>query len=267
MGLITTAVNRQNANAAYVNALDWDLKLAKGRYQITGTLATSQLWQLETRKSGYLAHLEFDKRGGWWLAESSFKMISPDFEINDLGFLRRADLIAWNYTLSAEKRSPFSIFRRIFFRFYGWQNWNYQKVNISRHFRLSHHTRFKNYWDVNLRIEHNLESFNDDDVRRGGTLIKNPTNSRIYTRLSTDDRKIIRLELNPVFDWNHDRQSYDYNLRLYLRIRPASNIEFSVGPSYSYRVKEAQWVKQIEKNLKKHYTYGKLKSRTLDFTT
>ena len=44
-------------------------------------------------------------------------------------------------------------------------------------------------------------------------------------------------------------------------------LEFSVGPSYGYQVKDAQWVKQVEKNLKKHYVYGELESRTLDFTT
>ena len=267
VGLIMTAVNRQDSNAAYVSGLDWNLKFAKDRYQVTGTLATSQSWQLEARKSGYLAHLEFDKRGGWWSGESSFKMLSPDFEMNDLGFQRRADMLGWDYGLSAQKEKPFSIFRRAFLGFYGWQNWNYDGVNISRHLELLAIARFKNYWDANLWVEHNLESFNDDDVRRGGTLIKNPANWRVYTRLSTDSREMIRLELNPTFGWNDDRQSYDYNLRLYLRIRPASNIEFSVGPSYGYQVKDAQWVKQVEKNLKKHYVYGELESRTLDFTT
>ena len=267
VGLITTAVNRRDSNAAYVSGLDWDLRFAKERYQITGTLATSQSWHLEKRKLGYLAHLEFDKRGGWWSSESSLRMLSPDFEMNDLGFQRRSDLLEWDYALSVQREKPFSIFRRVFLGFYGWQQWNFDKVNISRYLELSVHTRFKNYWDANLRVEHNLASFNDDDVRRGGTLIRNPANWRLYTRISTDRRKMIRLELNPAFGWNEDRQSYDYNLRLYLRFHPVSNVEFSVGPSYGYRVKDTQWVKQIEKNLKKHYVYGELKSRTLDFTT
>ena len=267
VGLITTAVNRRDSIAAYVSGLDWDLKFAKDRYQITGTLATSQSWELKTLKSGYLAHLEFDKRGGWWGGDTSFRMLSPDFEMNDLGFQRRADLLEWDYSLSVREEKPFSIFRRASLEFYGWQQWNFDEVNIGRHLELSGHTRFKNYWDSNLWVVHNLESFNDDDVKRGGALIKNPANWRISARLFTDSRKMIRLELNPVFGWNDDGQSYDYNLRLYLRIRPVSNIEFSVGPSYGYQMKDAQWVKQVEKNLKKHYIYGELESRTLDFTT
>ena len=41
IGLVTTTVNRQASNAAYVGGLDWDLKLAKERYQISGMLAAS----------------------------------------------------------------------------------------------------------------------------------------------------------------------------------------------------------------------------------
>ncbi len=271
VGLITTAVNRQASNGAYVAGLDWDLKFAKEQYQITGALAASQTGALDARTSGYLAHLEFDKHGGWWSGESHFKMISPDFEMNDLGFQRRANLLGWEYALSAQKEQPFSIFRRAFFGLYGWQNWNYDRVNISRYLALYTNTRFKNYWDANVWVEHNLESFNDDDVRRGGTLIKNPANWRVYTRLSTDSRKMIRLDLHPTFGWNADGESYDYNVRLYFRVRPAPNIEFSVGPSYGYRMQNAQWVDQVEENIngqiQKHYVYGELESRTLDFTT
>ena len=44
----------------------------------------------------------------------------------------------------------------------------------------------------------NLESFNDEDVWRGGTLIKNPAGWWIFTQLRTDSRKMVQLELNPI---------------------------------------------------------------------
>lgn len=91
VGLIGTAVNRQASNAAYVGGLDWDLKFAKERYQISGTLAASQAGKMDERKSGYLAHLEFDKRGGWMQFDTDFRVLSPDLEMNDLGFRRRAE--------------------------------------------------------------------------------------------------------------------------------------------------------------------------------
>lgn len=271
IGLITTAVNRRASNAAYVGGLDWDLKFAKERYQITGTLAASQAGKLDARKSGYLAHLEFDKRGGWLRFETDFRALSPDFEINDLGYHRRSDMLEWNYDLTVRKEKPFSIFRRVVFGLYGWRHWNYDGVSISRYSEIWTDGRLKNYWDYDLWIGRNLESFSDDDVRRGGALIKSPAGWWIFTNLTTDSRKMIRFQLNLVFAWNDDKRSYDYDVDINLRIRPASNIEFSIGPSYAYQVKDAQWVELIEENIngkiKNHYVYGELTTRTLDFTT
>ncbi len=271
IGLITTAVNRRASNSAYVGGLDWDLKFAKEQYQVTGTIATSQAGKIDERKSGYLAHIEVDKSGGWLRFDTDFRVLSPDLEINDLGYRRRADIVEWNYDFTVRKQKPFSIFRRVIFGLYGWRTWNYDGVSISRYSEIWTDGRLKNYWDYDLWVGRNLESFSDDDTMRGGTLIKSPPGWWIYTQLRTDSRKTVQLQLNPVFAWNDDKRSYDYDVRLRIRIRLASNIEVSLGPSYSYGMKDAQWVDLVEENvnghLEKHYVYGELENRTLDFTT
>ncbi len=271
VGLITTAVNRQNSNAAYVGGLDWDLKFAKERYLIRGTLAGSQAGKLDTRKSGYLTHFNFAKRGGWLRFDTDFKALSPAFETNDLGFSQRGDKLDWNYDFTIRKENPFSIFRRVRFGLYGWRTWNYDRVNINSFSEIWTIGRFKNYWDYEFWIGRNFESFSDEDVRRGGTLIKNPSGWWVATRLATDTRKMLQLELNPIFSWTDDKSSYGYDVRFSLRIRIASNVEFTVGPRYNYQKRDAQWVDIVEKHIngktQQHYVYGELENRTLDFTT
>ena len=104
-----------------------------------------------------------------------------------------------------------------------------------------------------------------------GRLIKNPAGWWILTRLSTDSRKMFQLELNPIFAWDDDNKSSEKEVTLLLNIRPASNIELSIGPMYRYRIYDAQWVELVEENIngqiKNHYVYGELTSQTLDFTT
>ena len=271
VGLITTAVNRQNSNAAYVGGLDWDLRFGKERYRVNGTLAASQAGKLDARKSGYLARFEFSKHGGWLTGDTSLRMLSPNFEMNDLGFRRRGNLLVWKQGLRARKEKPFNVFRRATFGFLGWWPWNYDGVNIGSYVELLTFGQFKNYWDYNLRVGRILPSFSDDDVQRGGALIKNPPGWWSYMRFSTDSRRMLQVRLSSALGSKDDRQSYEYNVRFLIRVRPASNIELSLGPLYSYNVNNAQWVKQIEENLnghtKKHYVYGRLISRTLDFTT
>jgi len=271
VGLIGTSVNRQASNAAYVGGLDWDLKFAKERYQISGMIAASQAGELEARKSGYLAHIEFEKQGGWWRLDTDFNVRSPGLDINDIGYTQRGDMMRWFYDFIVKKEQPFSIFREVTFGLYGWREWNYDGVSIGRYSEIWTDGKLKNYWEYDLWVGRNLESFNDEDVRRGGALIKSPPGWWVFTRLKTESRKMVRLELNPVFAWDDDGKSYDYDVDVNLRIRVASNIEFIIGPSYAYQVKDAQWVDVVEENIngeeKKHYVYGELESRTLDFTT
>ena len=74
-------------------------------------LATSQVEKLDAHKSGYLANIEFEKQGGWWRLDTSFNVLSPDFEINDIGYAQRGDMMRWFYDLMFKKEQPFSIFR------------------------------------------------------------------------------------------------------------------------------------------------------------
>ena len=271
IGLVTTAVNRRVSNASYVGGLDWDLRFAKERYQISGMLAASQVGELEVRKSGYLANIEFEKQGGWWRLDTSFDVRSPGLDINDIGYVQRGDMMRWFYDLMFKKEQPFSIFREVSLGLYGWREWNYDGVSIGRYSEIWTDGKLKNYWEYDLWIGRNLESFNDEDVWRGGTLIKNPAGWWIFTQLRTDSRKMVQLELNPIFAWDDDNKSSEKEVTLRLNIRPASNIELSIGPMYRYRIYDAQWIELIEEkvngHIKNHYVYGELTSHTLDFTT
>ena len=271
IGLITTSVNRQASNAAYVGGLDWDLRFAKERYKISGMLAASQAGKLESRKSGYLAHIEFDKQGGWWRLDTDFNVRSPGLDINDIGYTQRGDMMRWFYDLMFKKEQPFSVFREVTLGLYGWREWNYDGVSIGRYSEIWTYGKLKNYWEYDLWVGRNLESFRDEDVRRGGTLIKNPAGWWIFTQLRTDSRKMLQLELNPIFAWDDDTKSSEKEVSLRLNIRPVSNIELSIGPMYRYRIYDAQWVELVEENvdghIKKHYVYGELTAQTLDFTT
>ena len=271
IGLITTSVNRRASNAAYVGGLDWDLKFVKERYKISGMVAASRTGELDARKSGYLTRLAFNKQGGWLRFHTNFQTLSPDFDINDIGYARRSDMIRWFYDVLLRKEQPFSIFRQVSLGFFGWREWNYDGVSIGRYSETWTGGQLKNYWTYSLWVARHLESFTDEDVRRGGVVIKNPASWWTFAQLSTDSRKVVRLELGSIFAWDDDNQTSERKVNFRVNIRPLSNIELSIGPMYSYRIDDAQWVELVEENIngriKNHYIYGELRSQTLDFTT
>ena len=277
IGLMTTAVNRLDSNAAYAGGLDWDLRFADDMYQITGALAGSQTGKPDARKSGYIALLELDRRGGWLRGETYLEAISPDFDINDVGISWATDRLQWRYYFGVYKEKPFSIFRSVSFGVNGRYRWNYDGVSIHPFAGLWTNVRFKNYWDFRLSNAYSFESFNDDDVQRGGVLLKKPADWWWSFRISTDSRKRIQMRLNPswwrtpINDGGVKRERYGVDVDLLIRIRLAPNIEFTIGPSYDRLNEYAQWVDLIEEKvngkIENHYVYGELKSQTLDFTT
>ena len=61
---------------------------------------------------------------------------------------------------------------------------------------------------------------------------------------------MVQLQLNPTLGGNDHRRSYDYNLLTCpCVVRPTSNIDLSIGPSYAYQVKDAQWVDMVEEEI------------------
>jgi energy-converting hydrogenase Eha subunit F len=150
VGLFASSVHRRNGPSAYVGAADWDLKFRDNTYNVTGALVGSRAGAVSERRSGYIAHLEFDKRGGWLEAETGFAALSPDLEINDLGFLRRGNLIRNWGQAQAFRYTPVGPFREFDVRIQGEAEWNYDRMRLDNSANLSYWGDLHNYWRVHL---------------------------------------------------------------------------------------------------------------------
>ena len=271
IGLMTTAVNRKDAASSYTGALDWNLKFRKDTYGLSGTLAGSRTGDSDDRKSGYISHIEFDKYGGWLTAEASLAAISPDLDINDIGFLRRNDVIESRGRLSARRNSPLGPLREASVRAGVRGRWNYDGILLEKSVDSSASGELKNYWRLHLHFGRDFETLDDDDVRRDGVIIRSPANYFVHGSIDTDDRKVISFRIRPSL-WRHDDgSSYKYDVNMGVEIRPVPGTSFSLGPSFGHSFSDAQWVDRIEEEIDGkeiiHYVYGELDSKTLDFTT
>lgn len=271
VGLIMTSINRRDADSAYVGALDWDLKFKKDIYNISGTLAGSRAGESDDRKSGYISHIEFDKRGGWLEAEIGASAISPNLNINDLGFSRRSDIIRSWSSFGLYRNSPIGPLNNFRVNGEGELAWNYDGLRLENGFSASTWAELKNYWGLHIHYGRDFAAMNDNDVRRGGPIIKTPADYFIHAMLRTDERKIVSFSIRPERRGSDDKDTYSHSLDLGMEIRPLPNVWLLLEPSYSHRVNNAQWVEAIEEvvngEVTPHYVYGELDSQTLDFTT
>ena len=267
VGLFASSVNRRDGHSAYVGAMDWDLKFRRDTYNLTGTLATSHAGALADRKSGYIAQVEFDKRGGWVETEAGFTALSPGVDINDLGFLRRGDLLQSQGQVQFFRYTPMGPFREFDVRLQGEAQWNYDRLLLNHSYNLSNWGDLRNYWRVHLHFGRELAAMDDDDVLRGGPIVKRLAEAWVHGRIETDPRKALSFYLHP--DWRrHDSgRSSMRGLRSGVEWRPLPSVQLSMEPRYEHRVTDAQWVEAITGADGIHYVYGELDSRTLDLTT
>ncbi len=150
IGVMFTAVNRSLdpltdaalRQSAYVGALDFRHRFLGSRYQLSGSLDVSRvagtaaaiaatqrdpvhyyqrpdaglpLDPTRTSLSGDAEELLFGKVGGGITRfETSYQRRSPGFEVNDLGFVLRADQQSWNNWFGVQSLHPSQVYQTAF---------------------------------------------------------------------------------------------------------------------------------------------------------
>jgi hypothetical protein len=246
-------------------------------YGFSGQVAGSHTGPFSDRQSGYAMQFDLGKRSGWLRGALGFEAFSPEFNLNDLGFISRVNQMTPLIEARLQKTRPWGPFQQIYFSTSGFRKWTfrhkwnemtYRRVNLEKGLSIDFNSQLKNFWWIRGNIEHRFESMDDLDTR-GGPLILTPAYSFISVNLRGDRRLPISPDL--FYNWLFSKdKSFGHSLNMSVRVNPASNIEFSIGPIYSWNFIKAQWVTNVDDDKDgrhDHFIYGELKSQTLDLTT
>ncbi|MBI4553535.1 MAG: carbohydrate binding family 9 domain-containing protein [Candidatus Latescibacteria bacterium] len=264
VGLLMTAVNRKDAASAYTGGVDWNLKWHNNTYAASGQIAGSQVGHL-TYQRGYASQARFSKQGGWLLGEVYFDALSPGFNANDLGFIRRVNRMNTSAWLGMQKTRPWGPFLRNQFNVNKWDSWNYARVHLQDELNFNTWHQLKSFWWMGGGLTRRFESLDDLDTR-GGPPIVNPAGVSFFAEIESNYSK-------PISGWIFTNLSSDAGGSRYrsigpgLTIRPSARIELRIRPNYSWNFDNAQWVTNVQSGGQTHYVYGELNSKVLDFTT
>jgi len=115
LGLLGTAVSRKGSEPAATGGLDWRWRFAGNTYTFQGQTAGSRAGEAGDRKDGWGTDVKLSKDAGKYLrGKVGYRAFSPEFRINDLGYLRRNDWTIGYGTIAFEKEDkPFGPFRSI----------------------------------------------------------------------------------------------------------------------------------------------------------
>ena len=189
---------------------------------------------------GFGGYSRLAKDAGPWQFETAVNFRSPGFEVNDIAFLSQADYVWMNFNGLRIWNKPTRHYRNLVAILGTQQQYNFDRDLTSRNLHAYLGGDLPNYWSVSGFVIYNTAA--DDDRRtRGGPVVRVPASVNYFLNVNTDSRKRIVFGTNPT--WGRTTEgAVGWSANLDMRIKPASNVQLSMGPYYSVDHSRAQFI-------------------------
>jgi hypothetical protein len=296
LGFMVTASNRNLDGAtrflpgqAYTGGVDWDWRL-NPKYAIQGYWAgstihgdaaaiadlqqsnvhsfqrpdsdTLQFDPTRTSLNGYGAMVAIAKIGGERTRfNSNFSMKSPGFDINDVGFMRRADNRGMSNWIQVRYERPTKWYRSFRYNLNQWAGWNFDDDRLNLGYNVNAHIVFRNHWGTGSGINYLPQSF-DDRATRGGPGAYQNTQRSVWWYVEGDQRKAVSVGMFS-FRGGDGQGSSISEVDPYINWRPSSFLKLSAEFAFVKNHDQSQWIEQVDDR----YIFGELRQRTVSIRT
>ena len=298
VGFMVTATNRRLRDLtflpgqAYTGGVDWDWRLRKSTYSLSGYWAGSsirgsaeaigrlqqntvhsyqrpdaahvELDPARTALNGQAGQVSVSKISGSRLRfNTNVTFKTPGFEINDLGYLRRADQITTGNWVQLRDDTPSRHLRTFRINFNQWAGWNFGGDRLYLGGNVNAHAVFTSNWSTGMGVNVDASGFSDR-VTRGGPGVRTNSSFSMWHYVASDDRKMAAFELENAYATDHCG-SWAYEGYPSVVLRPSSALSITGGVGLSRNVDRHQWVGKVSDG-GDHYVFGSLDQTTLSIT-
>jgi hypothetical protein len=257
VGLMLTATNRALDDDtrdflrenAYAFGVDARHRFGGNKYQLQGSFVSSQvsgsaesitrtqmnnthLYQrpdsdLEvdttaTSLSGTRINASIGKTGGG-ITRFNFgaTRTSAGYEVNDAGFLNRADMLSNGNWVGLNLTTPTSWYRQLFINFNQWNDFNTEGLTLNHGGNINFNGQLQNQWwfGGGYNVNRIGETY-DDRMSRGGPAVRRDISHNVWAWFETDTRKSVS------FVWDSWGMLPDV----------AGSSEYGFGPGVNFRL-------------------------------
>lgn len=192
-----------------------------------------------TSLTGMAGRFAINKQRGHVLFNSAIGFISPSFDVNDLGFQWRTDMINGHVAGGYQWTDPGSFYRRLTLLASVFRTVDFDGNTIWTGTWGMARWQLLNYYRINIGYAYNPETVNNRRTR-GGPLTIDPPGYEIFGFGGTDSRK----------EWVFGVEGFSYqaewsrnsNVGLEIEWKPAANVSLTLNPSVEWNNSDAQWV-------------------------
>ena len=299
IGFMLTSTNRKLVDGvnflpedAYTGGVDYDVRFSP-RFSLNGFWAGSRVEgsteaigrlqrnnvhafqrpdadhvEVDVRRTmlpGHAASVAFSKIGGEktrFSANYGFK--SPGFDMNDLGFQRRADERYESHWFQMRDMVPGRFTRSFIWNLNQYAGWNFAGDRLWSGGNINMHWTWKNYYTTSFGFNINGAPFRDR-ITRGGPGVLGNSSLASWHNFGTDSRKTVWATYSGYFE-NDRKGTTRLNISPSVQWRPTTATSVSTGFRYNINNDDAQWVTNQTVNDETRYVFARLKQRTSAFT-
>jgi hypothetical protein len=223
-----------------------------------------------TGLAGYSAQINISKRGGGnTLFNTGFQAMSPGFEVNDVGFLSRANSknqFAW---FQYHQNTPRSFYRYWNVNFNQWSNYTWQNLRTDIGGNFNAHVQLKN--SIWLHLGQGINAAGPaycDNCTRGGPALRNERSFWGWGGLEGDPRNTFVPYLFGNWSTGDAGRSHNYAISPTLDFRATSRVTGSVSYNYNWGVNATQFNGNfgVIGSDTTHYTVASLDQKTTAMT-
>ena len=220
-----------------------------------------------TSMTGFGSRYWLNKQKGSSFMNAALGFMSPKFDVNDLGFMSRADVInghvggGYKWTKPTKLRKYHDVVAAIF------DSYDFQGNNVWGGLWGGQSTEFSNAYSWNTNVAYNWQTVNNRRTR-GGPLTINKPGYEIYNYFDTDGKAKLFYYLEKYAYVTPGSGSYNWYVAPGVEWKPVSNVVFSVGPLYERNHDDAYYIAapsdiHVAETFGQGYVFGVLEQHSL----
>ncbi|HRP07747.1 MAG TPA: DUF5916 domain-containing protein, partial [Gemmatimonadales bacterium] len=252
-GTAEAIARTQQRPAHYFQRPDDDLELDSDRTSLSGSALEMRLGKVGGVRSRF---------------ETGYARRSAGFEVNDIGFLRRANEQTWTNWFALRWNEPNSVFQRLNWNLNFWNYWTLEGLPTERAFNTNVHVQFNNRWWLHTGGTIGIGSvYCDRNCTRGGPAMRVEPSFSPWMGIEGDSRRSVI----PTVWVNYTRADggrTDFlNINPSVRYNVSTRFSTSLSVNYSRNHDDSQWFSNVTDQAGVlHHTFAELDQRTLGLT-
>ncbi|HVD60114.1 MAG TPA: DUF5916 domain-containing protein [Gemmatimonadaceae bacterium] len=303
IGAMITGVNRRLdewstpylTSSAYAGGIDFRHRMFNNMYQVSGSIDGSRvqgsvpvliglqrngvhnfqrpdadlpLDSSRTSLGGDAEELKFGKISGKHLMfESALQRRSPGFDVNDMGFLRRADQTSWSTWAGWSDRTKRKYYQRFQINNNWWQYWTTEGLALERAYNTNWHMTLLNNWGLNTGgTIGQLGSTYDDRAARGGPAVRQDKYYAPWMFIGGDDRNAVTPYFGVSYFRGSDGRNHSLSFDPEIDYKMLGKFSSSLSASFNHNVTDNQFYGRFTDASGVHYTFAHLDQNTKSMT-